>query len=132
MRYNATNQRYWLQYSERDGIISGHLNAHLITPSDTSEDRALRLHLRPVRCWVNLTHGDTYVHGPFEFAYVRGRKTRDRIDQPTWDALAAKSSMFSNPVPRCDLPTYSIHVDRGIHTVIPRMRAAANMQTPHP
>jgi len=54
VRYNATNQRYWLQYSERDGISNGHLDAHLITPSDTSEDSALRHHLRPVRCWVNL------------------------------------------------------------------------------
>ena len=128
VRYNATNQRYWLQYSERNGISNGHLDAHLITPSDTSEDRALRHHLRPVRCWVNLTHGDTYIHGPFEFATIRGRKTRDRIDQASWDALRAKSLMFSNPVPRGDLPTYSIHVDRGIHTVNRGMVAAANMQ----
>jgi hypothetical protein len=37
--YNATNQQYWLQYSDRNGISNGHLDAHLITPSDTSEDR---------------------------------------------------------------------------------------------
>ena len=125
VRYNATNQRYWLQYSDRTGICNDHLNAHLITPSDTSEDRAKRHNLRPIRCWVNLTHGDTYVHGPFDFATVRGRKTRDRIDQSSWDVLASKSSMFSNPVPRCNLPTYSIHVDRGIHTTIPQMVAVA-------
>ena len=125
VRYNATNQRYWLQYSDRTGICNDHLNAHLITPSDTSEDRAKHHNLRPIRCWVNLTHGDTYVHGPFDFATVRGRKTRDRIDQSSWDDLASKSSMFSNPVPRCDLPTYSIHVDRGIHTTIPKMVAVA-------
>ena len=123
MRYNATNQCYWLQYSDRNGTCNDHLNAHLITPSDTSEDRAKRHNLRPIRCWVNLTHGDTYVHGPFDFATVRGRKTRDRIDQSSWDVLAYKSSMFSNPVPRCGLPTYSIHVDRGIHTIISKMIA---------
>jgi len=121
----ATNQCYWLQYSYRTGICNDHLNAHLITPSDTSEDRAKRHNLRPIRCWVNLTHGDTYVHGPFDFATVRGRKTRDRIDQSSWDVLASKSSMFSNPVPCCDLPTYSIHVDRGIHTIIPKMITVA-------
>ena len=27
--------------------------------------------------------------------------------------------MFSNPLPRFDLPTYSIHVDRGVYTVYP-------------
>jgi hypothetical protein len=131
VRYNATNQRYWLQYSKQDGISDDHLNAHLITPLDNSEDRAKCHNLRPIRCWVNLTHGNTYVHGPFDFATVRGRKTRDRIDQSSWDVLATKSSMFSNPVPRCDLPTYSIHVDRGIHTIIPNMMAVAhNMPTP--
>ena len=48
MRYNATNQCYWLQYSEQDGISNGHLDAHLITPSDSSEDRAKRHNLRPI------------------------------------------------------------------------------------
>ncbi len=132
VRYNATNQRYWLQYSEQDGISNGHLDAHLITPSDNSEDRAKCHYLRPIRCWVNLTHGDTYVYGPFDFATVRGRKTRNRIDQSSRDVLAAKSSMFSNPVPRCNLSTYSIHVDRGIHIIFPRMMAVAHdMPNPH-
>jgi hypothetical protein len=27
--------------------------------------------------------------------------------------------MFSNCLPRFDIPTYSIHDDRGIHTIIP-------------
>jgi hypothetical protein len=122
---------YWLQYSEQDRISNGHLDAHLITPSDSSEDRAKRHNLRPIRCWVNLTHGNTYVHEPFNFSTVRGQKTRDSIDQSYWDVLAAKPSMFSNPVPRCDLPTYSIHVDRDIHTIFPRMMAVAqDMQNP--
>ncbi len=126
VRYNATNQRYWIQYSKQVGISNGHLDAHLITPLDSSEDRAKRHNLHPIRCWVNLTHGDSYVHRPFDFATVRGRKSRNRIDQSSWDVLAAESSMFSNPVPRCDLPTYSIHVDRGIHTIFPRMMVVAH------
>jgi len=52
VRYNATNQRYWFQYSNRTGICNGHLNAHLITPSDTSEDWAKCHNLRPIRCWT--------------------------------------------------------------------------------
>jgi hypothetical protein len=89
----------------------------LITPSDTSVERASRHHLVTVRSWVNLTHGDTYIHDPFDFAIVRGRKTCDRIGQDSWDMLASKSTMFTNQVPWFDLPTYSIHVDRGVHTV---------------
>ena len=71
----------------------------------------------PFRRWLNLTHSDTYIHGPFDFTSVHGRKTRDRISQSDWDALAKQSSMFHNPTPRFDLPSYSIHVNRGVHIV---------------
>ncbi len=73
---------------------------------------------------MNLTHGDTYLHGPFDFAVVRGRKTRDCIGQDSWDVLASKTLMFTNWVPRFDLPMYSIHVDRGVHTILPGMLMA--------
>ena len=67
---NAVNQRYWLQYCVQNGISDGRVDVHLITTSDTSEDRAAKHNLHPVQCWVNLTHADTYIHGPFEFATV--------------------------------------------------------------
>ena len=73
--YNAINQRYWLQYRNHNSPTFGTMDAHLITPSDTSAERASCHHLVTVRSWVNLTHGDTYIHGPFDFAVVRGRKT---------------------------------------------------------
>jgi hypothetical protein len=81
---------------------------------------------------VNLAHGNTYIHGPFDFATIRGRKTCDRIDQESWDALAAKSMMFSNQIPWFDLPMYSIHVDCGIHSIFPRMIAATRDHLPPP
>ncbi len=104
VRHNAINQQFWLQYCKANSISNGHLDAHLITPSDTSEDRALRFHLHPICCWTNLTHGDTYIHGPFNFATVRGRKTCNRVDQDCWDALATKSSMFSNKLSSLSFP----------------------------
>ncbi len=122
--YNAINQRYWLQYRDCNSPMFGTMDAHLITPSDTSADCASRHHLVTVQSWVNLTHGNTYLHGPFNFAVVRGRKTRDCIGQDFWDMLASKTSMFTNRVPRFDLPTYSIHVDRGVHTILPGMLMA--------
>ncbi len=81
IRYNATNQQYWLQYCTRNGVFHGHLNAHLIAPLDTSEEHATRHHLLPIHCWVNLTHADTYIHGPFGFATVNGCKTWDPVGQ---------------------------------------------------
>jgi hypothetical protein len=126
VRFNGVNQRFWLQYRDHSAPTFGSIDAHLITPLDTSEDRASRQNLVPVRCWVNLTHGDTYIHGPFEFATVRGRKTRDRVDINDWNVLLAKSSMFVNKVPKLDLPSYSIHVDHGVHSIYAGMAAASH------
>jgi hypothetical protein len=69
----------------------------------------------------------TYIYGPFDFATIRSRKTCNciGINQTSWDAFAAKSMMFSNLIPWFDLPTYSIHVDPGVHLIFPRMIAAA-------
>ena len=125
IRCNATNQQYWLQYCIHNGISDGCVDAHLITSLDTLEERAAKHHLHPVHCWLNLIHGDTYIHGPFDFATIRGRKTWDRINQGCWDALAAKSLMFYNPLPSFNVPTYSIHVHRGVHAIFPGMEAAA-------
>jgi hypothetical protein len=127
--YNAINQRFWLQYRDHNAPTFGTMDAHLITPSDTSADRVAYNHLVTVRCWVNLTHGNTYIYGPFDFAVVRGCKTRDRIGQDSWDVLASKTSMFTNQIPRFDLPTYSIHVDRGVQTIFPGMIMALQSDT---
>ena len=97
-----------------------------------SEERAARHHLLPICCWVNLTHVNTFIHGPFDFATVNGRKTWDRVGQEAWDMLTAKTSMFRNPKPRFDLPSYSIHVDRGVHTKYWMIAAAQDSQPPLP
>ena len=68
-------------------------------------------------------------HGPFEFATVRGHKTRYRIDQTDWDVLSSKSSMsFVNKVPQFTLPTHSIHLDRVVCPIFADMMAASNQE----
>jgi hypothetical protein len=123
---NSTNQRFWLQYRDHTMPTFGPIDAYLLTPSDTSESQALCHHLVPVHCWVNLTHGDTFIHGPLDFATIRGRKTRNRIDQTDWDVLSSKSSMFVNKVPQFTLPTHSIHSDSGVYSIFTDMMAASN------
>ena len=120
VRYNAVNQRYWLHYHPFGDSVAENsdLDSHLIRPSDTSEDYAHRHHLVPCRRSVNLLHGDTYICGPFEFATIKGRKTRDRIDQQCWDILARHRQMFSNSLPSTDMPVYSIHVDHTFHFTV--------------
>jgi hypothetical protein len=115
--YNAVNQDYWLQFHGCEDIAHPSLSTdtHLDQPSDTLDAYAKRHNLLPYWKWLNITHLDTYIHGPFEFATVHGRKTRNRISQDEWDILRKHSSMFQNPLPTFDVPTYSIHVNQGAH-----------------
>lgn len=126
LRYNAANQRYWLQYHLKGDLIdpSATSETHLIRPSDSSEQLALRHNLSPLRQWVTLTHEAVYIHGPFDFASVSGRKSRDRVDAARWTVLAQQQDMYSNLPPSLELPTYSIHADRGIHLALQEGRAA--------
>ena len=119
IKLNGVNPRYWLHYHCLSDIQSplSDSNTHLIRPSDTSEAYAARQGLVPFRQWVNLSHESLYLHGPFDFASVRRRKTRDRISASDWDALSKCTDKFSNEIPKRDLPTYTVHVDRGIHLI---------------
>ena len=116
--YNAINKRFWLQYHSQDDIManSTSANTHLIRPSDTSETYASRHKLLPFRKYINLTHSDTFIHGPFNFSTINNRKSRDRICQSDWDILKSHCDLFHNPLPRFDVPTYSVHVNAGTHT----------------
>jgi hypothetical protein len=80
-RINAINQCYWLQYHTLSKLQSplSSTDTHLIRPSDTSVDYAQRHKLCPFRKWLNLTHLDTFIHGPFEVASVNGQKMRDCV-----------------------------------------------------
>ena len=40
-----------------------------------------------------------YIHGPFEFAIVNGRKTVDKIDEKDWRILKAKSEKYNDEGP---------------------------------
>ncbi len=116
-QYNAVNQCYWIQFHGWEDITHPSLSTetHLVRPSDTSDDYAQCHNLLSFQKWLNITHLDTHIHGPFEFATVRSRKMGDRISQDDWDVLWKHSSMFQNPLLTFDVPTYSIHVDQGAY-----------------
>jgi hypothetical protein len=65
--YNAVNQLYWIQFHGQEDMMCPDLSmdTHLICPSETSDDYALCHKLRPFRKWLNITHLDTFIHGPF-------------------------------------------------------------------
>jgi hypothetical protein len=118
-RMNAVNQRFWLRYHSQLDLVDpcASCDTHLIRPTDTSEAYALRHNLYPFRQYVNLTHLDTFIHGPFNFATFRGgSKSRDRVSGDDWAALRSRISMFHNSVPSMEVTTYSVHIDSGAHT----------------
>jgi hypothetical protein len=45
----------------------------------------------------------------------------------SWDALALKSHMLLNWIPQFNTPMHSIHVDHGIHTILPWMMATKHI-----
>ncbi len=92
VHHNACNQRYWLQYHLVGNIATPTSSAttHFIRPSDTSEALAVKQRLVPFRRWLNLTHSDTYLHGPFDFASVNGGKRVTEYLKPIGTSLLAK------------------------------------------
>ncbi len=117
--FNAINHCFWLQYHTDSELQSpfSTMETHIVHPSDTLVDYTNHHKLSAFQKWVNLTHQDTFIHGPFDFSSLNGRKTQDRVYQTDWDALKSHCLMFHNPLPRFDVPSYSIHVDRGAHVL---------------
>jgi hypothetical protein len=115
-RFNAVNQRFWLQhFKEKDLLHPDQTHeTHLVKPSSSSKAFAVRNNLLTATKYIHMLHENTFIHGPFNFATVNNRKTRDRICQADWQVLADHSHMFRNSIPSFDVPTYSIHVDQGI------------------
>ncbi len=116
--YNAINKQFWIQYHSHEDIVGPTSSAytHYIPPSETSETYNHQHHLLTYHKFLNLTQSDTFILGPFNFATIHGCKSCDRIPQSTWDVLKSQSDVFHNPLPCFDVPTYSIHVDQGMHT----------------
>jgi hypothetical protein len=116
---NAVNQRYWLRYHSRSDLMGPcpPSDTHLIRPTDTSEAYASRHNLLPFHQHVNLTHSNPFIHGPFDFTILGGRKSRDRVGDGDWRILRSNLSMFKNLAPPEDITTYSVHIDACAHTI---------------
>ncbi len=115
-RFNAINQRYWLQYFSESDILHPDQasQTHLVKPSTSSRVFASKNKLVPARQFVHLLHEDTFIHGPFNFATINNRKTRDRIAMQDWTVLESHKHLVRNAVPPFDVPAYSVHVDSGV------------------
>ena len=120
--YNATNQRYWLEYHRKETILQAEHGTtyHLLRPSAESETYTKAKGLIPYRRWVYLCDAATYIHGPFEFALLRdGRQSQDRVAKKDWEALCANKAKFANAVPSHDMiHMCSVHCTCCFHSEI--------------
>jgi hypothetical protein len=118
-QFNAPNQRYWPEYHELQGRFAVNSTYHLVKPSPNNSQYLRQKNLTPFSQWIHLSE-ETFIHGPFDFAVINGRKTRDRISRIDWEpVLHQQQSKYQNKAPRLNLSSYaySYHINTQYHTV---------------
>jgi hypothetical protein len=110
-RYNAINQRYWLEYHPKLEVSNPYRDrcTHMIRPSAQSPSYAVAEGLQPFSQWMRLTNACTFIIGPFDFAVINGRKSKDRVPFAQWKVLSTFKHLFNNETPSLSLPEYSVH-----------------------
>jgi hypothetical protein len=56
--------------------------------------------LVPYREWMQIDNSSVTLHGPFNFATLNNRKTRDRISKTDWIVLQDRKMLYHNPAPK--------------------------------
>jgi hypothetical protein len=93
-------RRFWLEYHTSNSHKTLSTSYHIIQPSQYSEQIALDKNLVSYREWIQLNGPSICLHGPFDFAFLHNRKTRDRVAETDWRALISGSSKFDNSPPQ--------------------------------
>ena len=80
-RYNAVNQRCWLEYQPTLEVADPYRNCctHIIRLLAWSASYVVAKGLRLFSQWVRFTNADTFIVGPFDFSPINGRKSKDRV-----------------------------------------------------
>jgi len=112
------NQRWWLEYHASSSVARLHQgDFHILRPDAHSSNYAEQNQLFPFCQWVNLLHEPTYIHGPFEFAVISGRQTRDRVLDIDWMQLIAAKEKYDDAAPHLNQNDYlGVQFSRNFHT----------------
>jgi hypothetical protein len=98
-RLDIRDCRYWLEYHRSNTHKTISTRYHILQPSQFSERTARNKDLVPYREWINLSDPAVNLLGPFKFATINNRKTRDRVPGPQWSQLQAQKHKFDNDTP---------------------------------
>ena len=116
--FNATNRRFWKQYHyDNSRHIISHRH-HLVKPNKDEENYCNKSGLRAYTEWINIHDSEVFLLGPFNFAHIQGRKTRDRVAHIQWKILHSLKCNFENEVPPLHetLNGYVCHLDTPYHS----------------
>ena len=116
IKYPHTNRRYWKEYHKILGKSQIHDKIHLIKPTENERTYCKENFLAPFRSWINITDDQIYLHGPFDFAKINHRSTKDRISTADWKILQSLSSKYSNQPPIVTTQT-SFHIDTPVNLI---------------
>ena len=119
-QFSAPNQRFWTEYHKTQGRFVVNHDYHLIKPIAESPAYRQQKNIVAYSQWIHIHHETTFIHGPFNFATINGRKTRDRISKDDWQFLTDSKSKFDNEPPilhQTTAYTYSYHVNSQFHTI---------------
>ena len=128
IKIKACHRRFWLEYHKTNSHKTLSSDYHILQPSQYSETAAKRLHLIPFRDWIQIDDPAINIHGPFEFATLQGRKTRDRIATSDWQALAHRQSAFHNPAPAITADILHLDVTQPLYEQVSNQEVAARCQ----
>jgi hypothetical protein len=96
---DISSRRYWLEYHSSTSHKTLSVDYHIIQPSQYSEATAKSKRLVPYREWIHIDDNAIAIHGPFDFAKLNNRQTRDRVSAEDWLILSELQSLYQNQAP---------------------------------
>jgi hypothetical protein len=90
-------------------IKSISVDYHILQPSQYSEGTSSSMGLTPYREWIQVDDPSVVLHGPFNFATLNNRKTRDRVAEQDWLVLKERQALYHNQAPT--ITQRIMHVD---------------------
>jgi hypothetical protein len=74
--------------------------------------------LVPYREWLNLSDPTITLWGPFEFATINQRKTRDRVLSTDWSQLQTMQAQYDNQAPVLRNRNLMVDVSQPVYEII--------------
>ena len=71
---------------------------------------------------------EIYINGPFNFATLNGRKTKDRISEFDWNKLIQSNDKYDHHSPALTDPCVSLYIDTPISSSHTSVAISAKIQ----